>query len=42
MGQEWGAQKKEFGMESRGEKEPEKNAADDTAADIKTLTQLDK
>lgn len=42
MGQEWKAQKKEFGLKSRDEKEIEKNAADDTAAEIKTLTQLDK
>lgn len=36
------SKKKEFGMKSRDEKETEKNAADDTAAEIKTLTQLDK
>lgn len=31
MGQEWEAQNQECVMESRGEKETEKNAPDDTA-----------
>lgn len=42
MGQEWEAQEKEFGMESRGEKKIEKNAAYDATAEIKTLTQPDE
>lgn len=41
MRQEWEAQNQEFGTENRGEKETGKYAADNTAAEIKTLP-LDK